>query len=86
MEKYALYNPEEMWSMHSELGLWRKLHGANYGKPPRDSTLVPDVLDKGYSYELSNATQGLSVESMKLLEKHMLFKSYMASRGTVLHQ
>ncbi len=81
MEKYALNNAEEMWSMHSELGLWRKLHGNNYGKPARDSSIAAESLDKGYVYELSSNAQGLSSESMKLIEKPLLFRSFMAARG-----
>jgi hypothetical protein len=81
MEKYALNNAEDMWSMHSELALWRKLHANNYGKPVRDSNIALESLDKGFVYELSNNTQGLSSESMKLIEKHLLFRSFMAARG-----
>lgn len=84
MERYALNNVEDMWSMHSELALWRKLHGTNYGKPVRDSNIAVDSLDKGYVYELSNNTQGLSSESMRLIEKHLLFRSFMSARGTIL--
>jgi hypothetical protein len=80
MEKYALNNAEDMWSMHSELALWRKLHANNYGKPVRDSNIALESLDKGFVYELSNNTQGLSSESMKLIEKHLLFRSFMAAR------
>lgn len=81
MERYALNNVEEMWSLHTELALWRKLHGNNYGKPMHDSVIADEVSDKGYVYELSNNTPSLSTESMRLIEKQSLFRTFMATRG-----